>query len=281
VPVADAQRVRLAAIGETLFIPLTARAQETAKKRPLLRDPKAVEMVASIDFDGTKYGKLTGRSAIVPRTAVLDFWVRTFLADSPAGTVVDVGTGLNTRFERLDNGTVHWVDMDLPETVELRRHFFTDTDRRRMVASTVTDQAWLSAARETPGPYFFVIEGLLCYLEDDEAEQVLTRIADQFPGAFIAMDSYPRRTIAWLRRMTAKRGVTALVRWGVDDPRSLERLGLRVVESATLTRPPRALLAQWPIENRIILPALDPIASRVLPLFGKTFDMTLFRATPK
>ncbi len=52
-PVADAQRVRLAAIGETLFIPLTARAQETAKKRPLLRDPKAVEMVACIDFDGT------------------------------------------------------------------------------------------------------------------------------------------------------------------------------------------------------------------------------------
>jgi O-methyltransferase involved in polyketide biosynthesis len=281
VSVTDAQRVQLTAIEETLFIPLTARAEETAKKRPLLRDPKAVEMVASIDFGGTKYGKLTGRSAIVPRTAVFDFWVRAFLADSPAGTVVDVGTGLNTRFERLDNGAVHWADMDLPETIELRQRFFADTDRRRMVASSVMDEAWLPAVRETPGPYFFVIEGLLVYLADDEAELALTRIADQFPGAFVAMDSYPRRTIDWLRRMTAKRSVPTLVRWGVDDPRSLERLGLRVLESATVTRPPPALLAQWPIEYRIILPVLDPIASRVLPLFGKTFDMTLFCATPK
>ncbi len=277
----DAQRVRLTAIEETLFIPLIARAQETAKKRPLLRDPKAAEMVASIDFDGTKYGKLGGRSAIVPRTAVLDFWVRRFLADSPAGTVVDVATGLNTRFERLDNGAVHWADMDLPETIELRQRFFADTDRRRMVASSVTDEAWLPAVRETPGPYFFVIEGLLVYLADDEAERALTLIADQFPGAFVAMDTYPRRTIDWLRRMTAKRDVPALARWAVDDPRSLERLGLRVLESATVTRPPRALLAQWPIEYRIVLPAFDPIARRVLPLLGKTFDMTLFCATPK
>lgn len=49
------------------------------------------------------------------RTVILDTWVRDFLAGHPAGTVVDIGTGLNSRFERVDNGQVHWIDLDLPD----------------------------------------------------------------------------------------------------------------------------------------------------------------------
>jgi O-methyltransferase involved in polyketide biosynthesis len=43
----------------------------------------------------------------VLRTVLLDAWVRTFLARNPAGTVVEIGTGLNSRFERVDNGLVY------------------------------------------------------------------------------------------------------------------------------------------------------------------------------
>ena len=80
---------------------------------------------------------------IVMRTAILDAWVRAFLAGHPAGTVVEIGTGLNTRFERVDNGQAHWIDLDLPDVIELRRRFFADTGRHRMVAASVLDEAWL------------------------------------------------------------------------------------------------------------------------------------------
>ena len=36
-------QVRLGAVQETLFITLAARARETQRKRPVLRDPRAVE----------------------------------------------------------------------------------------------------------------------------------------------------------------------------------------------------------------------------------------------
>lgn len=75
------------------------------------------------------------------------------MAAHPNATVVQIGTGLNTRFERVDNGTVHWIDMDLPDTIELRRMFFTDTDRRRMIAASVTDEGWLETVRESPGGF--------------------------------------------------------------------------------------------------------------------------------
>jgi O-methyltransferase involved in polyketide biosynthesis len=72
--VADPQRVKLGAVQETLFIPLAARARETRKRRPILRDPKAVQMVESIDFDTAKYGRGTGGLVTLLRTATFDVW---------------------------------------------------------------------------------------------------------------------------------------------------------------------------------------------------------------
>jgi O-methyltransferase involved in polyketide biosynthesis len=269
--VADKHQVRLGAVQETLFIPLAARARETRRKRPALRDPKAVEMVESIDYDAAKYGRGVGGLVAVLRTAIFDVWVRAFLAEHPAGTVVELGTGLNTRFERVDNGTVHWIDLDLPDTIELRRKFFADTDRRHMAAASLVDEAWLPAVADSPGPYFFVTEGVLVYLPADEVAQTLTRIAQRFPGALVALDTYHQRTFDQQHQMAAKKNLPARWAWACDDPRSLERLGLKVVESAKITRPPSALRAQLPARYRFLLPLADPV-------LGRALDITLFRA---
>jgi O-methyltransferase involved in polyketide biosynthesis len=107
--VADRIRVQLGAVQQTLFITLAARARETGKKRPVLRDPTAVKIVTSVEFDTARYGQDWGDVVSVLRTAVFDWCVRAFLAEHPAGTVVEVGTGPNTGFERVDNGQVHWM----------------------------------------------------------------------------------------------------------------------------------------------------------------------------
>jgi hypothetical protein len=150
--VADKHQVQLGTVQETLFIPLAARARESSRKRPALRDPKAAELVRSIAYDTAKYGRGAGGAITVLRTAIFDSWVRAFLARHPAGTVVEIGTGLNTRFERVDNGQVHWIDLDLPDTIELRGKFFTDTDRRRMVAGSVLDEQWLDTCPKIRSP---------------------------------------------------------------------------------------------------------------------------------
>ena len=268
----DKHQVRLGAVQQTLFIPLAARASQTQRKHPLLRDPKAVEMVRSIDYDAAKYGRGAGGWVTVLRTAIIDFWVSSFLAAHPAGTVVEIGTGLNTRFERVDNGQVHWFDLDLPDTIELRRTFFADTGRRRMVAASVLDEGWLPTVAQSRGPYFFVADGVLAYLPEDQVTATLTRIAAQFPGALIALDTYPKQTFDRQHRLAAKKGMDARWAWPCDDPRSLERLGLEVMESASITRPPRAMRSQLPARYRYLMPLADPV-------LGKTMAITLFRAS--
>src|SRR5436305_4707520 len=220
------QQARLGAVQQTLFITLAARAAQSQRKL---------------------------------RTAIIDFWVRGFLAAHPGGTVVELGTGLNTRFERVDNGRVHWLDLDLPDTIDLRRKFFADTGRRRMVAASVLDEGWLPEAARSPGPYFFVAEGVLVYLPQDQVLATLARIAQRFPGALLALDTYPGRTFEQQHRLAARKGMDARWAWACDDPRSLERSGLEVRQSATLTRPPRDMRAELPARYRYLVPLADPL----------------------
>jgi O-methyltransferase involved in polyketide biosynthesis len=269
---ADVQRAELGKVQQTLFFPLLARARETESKRPLLSDPRANELVRAIDFDPATF-KSAMRFFVVIRTMILDWWVRQFLADHPDGTVVELGTGLNTRFERTDNGSVHWIDLDLPDTVELRRRFFNDTDRRRMIAASLLDEDWLPEIERLPGPYFFVSDGVLVYLCEEDVTTALARIAARFPDSRLAFDTYPEAMFKFEHKMAAKRGV-ALWQWPCDDPRTLEQLGLRLLESATVTRPPGGVRASLPLRYRYLLPLADPI-------LGRGVTLSLFRPDPR
>lgn len=56
------------------------------------------------------------------RIREFDRAVRTFLEQHPDGVAVDIGCGLDTRFERTcsergDNGRVTWFNLDFPEVI--------------------------------------------------------------------------------------------------------------------------------------------------------------------
>ncbi len=121
-----------------------------------------------------------------------------------------------------------------------------------------------------PGPYFFVADGVLAYLTEAEVMRTLAGLAEAFPGALIAIDSYSQQMMAREHKLAARRGI-ARWQWACDDPRSLERLGLRVVETGTVTRPPRALRSALPGSRRMLLTLANPV-------FGQSMQVTLFRA---
>ena len=256
-------------------MPLMARAREARKRRPVLRDPKAAEILASVDFDAEKAEKYApgwGSGITVLRTAIFDCWISDFLTEHPGGTVVEIGTGLNARYERVGNDQAHWIDLDLPDTIELRRRFFADSGHRRMVAASVLDEDWLPAVRDSPGPFFFAIEGVLAYLE--QAPQVIARIGESFPGALIAFDTYSQRMLKQQHKTAARKNIDARWAWSCDDPRTLESLALQVVHEAAVTRPPPELRRRLPRRYRYAL----PVASRIV---GDLATVTLFQTSSR
>jgi O-methyltransferase involved in polyketide biosynthesis len=226
---ASRQSIQLGQVQESLLVPLYARAVDALKKRPILKDPKAVEMVQSIDRDFQRFNQRRRVVGATLRTAMFDEWVRGFLSRHPEGTVVEIGAGLNTRFERLDNGTVHWFDLDLPDTVELRRKFFIDSGRRVTLAGSIVDPGWMAAVRQSPGPYCFVAEGVFIYLTEQEVKAALAQIAGNFPRASIAFDTATLKAISHENKDHARRKLEACLAWACEDPREIERwkIGLR------------------------------------------------------
>ena len=145
--------VDLGPVQETLLIPLLGRAVETRKDNGLIHDEKAVHIVESLDYDFSKWEKSKSLSGATIRTRMFDDDVQSFLADYPTGTVVEIGCGLNTRFERLDNGQAQWFDLDLPDSLALRRQFFQDQPRRTMLEASVLETDWMEPVAATGGPW--------------------------------------------------------------------------------------------------------------------------------
>jgi O-methyltransferase involved in polyketide biosynthesis len=247
---------------ETLLVPLYGRATLTRAGSDLIDDPKAVAMVEAIDYD---FSRLDGTMSLVGsvlRTRIFDRWVSRWLEANPTGTVVEVGAGLNTRFERVDNGEARWFELDLPEVIALRRRFFADTERRTMLAASVTDDAWHDTIAATGGPWFFAVEAVLIYLEPAEVADALTAIGRRFPGARLATDTWG----SWMRDHQDEHDTIGQFEsrftWFCDDLTTFDigDVDLTVLDSYSFVDAPTDILDLLPPELRAMLPALadDP-----------------------
>jgi len=65
----------------------------------------------------------------------MDEEVKKFIEKYPDCVIVSIGCGLDTRFERIDNGKITWYNLDLPEVIETRKLFFKENDRVKNIWS--------------------------------------------------------------------------------------------------------------------------------------------------
>ncbi len=175
----------------TLLMPLWARAIENRRAQPLLIDHKAVEIVDSLDFDFDQFiAKKVPQADYCIRATVIDQLVKEFLAKHPAGTVIEFGVGLDTRFDRLDNGTVTWIELDLPHVIDLRERFFESTERRHILRGSLTESHWIEQVQaHVRGPVMFVAEGVLYFLSAAQVDALLESMIDRFPQASFVFDA--------------------------------------------------------------------------------------------
>jgi O-methyltransferase involved in polyketide biosynthesis len=268
------QPVHLANVQESLLVPLYARALEAKRKHPIVNDPKAAEIVQSIEWDFERFNQRPRMMACILRTAMFDEWVKEFVDRNPEGTVVEIGTGLNTRFERLDNGSIHWFDLDLPEAIALRRKFFTDNARRATLAASVVDSDWITAVRDCPPPYCFVAETVFVYLTEPQVRTALEQIAANFPGAVITFDTANMKAAIRGDKDHARRKLDARFVWACEDPTEIERwnIGWRLLKSRSFFDVPESLKKRLSWRARIALRLFDKLAPRI----GVGYRLNLF-----
>ena len=124
----------LSGVSETLLVTLYLRAMETQRPDALIKDEKAVELVTRMSYDFGRVRQIplseANKLVIILRNREFDRYAQDFLKRHPQAVVVHIGCGLDSRFDRVDNGQVEWYDLDLPDVIELRRKLFGDEGER-------------------------------------------------------------------------------------------------------------------------------------------------------
>lgn len=215
-------KVELTGVPETLLWNLYQRAGEARREDAVLRDPKAVDLVAAIDYPFEKFDSGGGGDVMAQwhalRVLAFDLAVRRFMADHPGGTVVALGEGLETQFWRVDDGRVRWLTVDLPETLAVRRELLPDDPpRRRSVVRSALDPSWADEAPEGE-PVLVTAQGLLMYLRPPEVRDVIAACAERFPGGRMLFDALPRALVRRSQegRLGSGEYTAPEWKWGMD-----------------------------------------------------------------
>jgi O-methyltransferase involved in polyketide biosynthesis len=218
---------RLKNVPQTMLIPLRARYLETKRPGGIVHDPKSVEILDRIehDFSGENEVSDGSRKGVSIRTEILDEQTNSFLEEYEKAVVVNLGCGLDTRFHRLDNGSALWFDLDMPEAIALRKHFFKETDRHRFISKSVLDFSWIEQIPKDR-PRLFIAEGLLMYFSESEVKTLLRTLRDEFPQAEMLLEAMS----PFIAKRSAKhpdiKNYNATFKWGIKSGKEIERWGI-------------------------------------------------------
>lgn len=184
--------VTLDGVSETALMTLNSRAREAARPDAIIDDPMAIRLVESIDYDFAKFGGT--RQDMALRAAAFDTHTRRYLDRHPAATVVALAEGLQTSFWRLDaaipDPAFRWLTVDLPPVIEVRSRLLPSSPRAVALPQSALDYSWMDRVDASQG-VFITAEGLLMYLQPEQALELIAECAHRFPGAQMLFDLAP------------------------------------------------------------------------------------------
>lgn len=212
-------------VSETLLIPLWARAVEQQQPEPLLLDPVAEGMLARIDYDFSKFKRArASQVGCCGRAALFDHETRAFLTAHPDAVVVNMGAGLDSRYERLGRPAVSaWYELDLPEVIALRERLLPASGNQYLSAS-LFDEGWMETVAALDKPTLLLCEGVLMYFEAAEVKDWLQRLARRLPRATLVFDIVPPLLVGKARHHDALQHMAEApeFKWSVAESRELE-----------------------------------------------------------
>lgn len=226
-------KIKLDNVQETLLLPLWGRAVEAKKPHPRLTDKLAVEIISKLDYDFSTISQNIGyitQYAWIARSLHTDNTIRQFLAKYPRATIVNIGCGLDTTFDRIDNGDILYYDLDLPDVIELRSRFIPGHPRRKNIACSFLDTSWFDEL-EIRDHVFLFATGVFYYFTEGQIKGFLTAVAGRFPGSEMLFDWASPLGVRVANKKVIEGGgmsETAILKWGIDSAKILETWDPRI-----------------------------------------------------
>ena len=211
--------LHLGDVQETALIPLAVRANETEKKTARIHDDKAVEIIRKLNVDTEKLDWFFSHEGVIARTILFDETVKKLLRKYPDAVCVNIGCGLDDRFTRVDNGKIQWFNVDLLDSIAVRKKFFHETEWEHMLAADILRAGWTERIPKNK-VVIVIAEGLFMYFSKEQVKTLLNSITDSFGRGFFLVELMHPKMMNEKKHDTVK-NTNAKFGWGTVTGREL------------------------------------------------------------
>ncbi|MBR2265027.1 MAG: class I SAM-dependent methyltransferase, partial [Firmicutes bacterium] len=194
-------------VERTLCIPLWSRAIAVNKLPQILPDHDAVRILR--EMGETKpptvlYHLECGALAGAIRQYDFACEIREYLKKHPKACIAELGAGLSCLRRQIGNETNPWINIDFPDVIACREKYIPTGKMEKNVPGDITDHRWFDEIPfEKENGAIFLAAGVLHYLTYDDAAELISAMADRFPGGLFVFDYISRK---------GRRGVNAQIR---------------------------------------------------------------------
>jgi len=233
--------VSLGSIQETMLLPLWGRAFEMQKEHPMLVDTKAKSIIESIDYDFSTIEKnidpLT-RTAWIARSLYFDKEISKFQNTYSASSIINIGCGLDTTYDRVNNNRSTWYEIDLPDVIEVRKKYIQESSNRIFIAESVFGNEWYNVIKNKKN-VLILFAGVLYYFEEDNIKKLLLKFKENFENISILFDYCSKKGMELTNKKVIDSGgmsKEAYLKWSIEDINELEKwnLSIKVINNMTM-----------------------------------------------
>ena len=200
---------------KTLFIPLYGKAL-MSKQNLFIKDKKAEEIINNVEYNFRKLKQSKWLSMyMAARARQIDELCNGYIKENKNLVVIHLGCGLDSRALRVNQEYNMWYDLDFESVIELRKQYYKESEKYKMIGKSVTDLTWLQDIKECE-EILIVAEGLTMYLSEEEIKDILVAINNKFKNVTLIFDAYSKKAVKASKIKNPVNQMNAQIKYGLD-----------------------------------------------------------------
>lgn len=232
--------INLNDVSETALLTLHCHALDAQSGKPYLNDTGAIHTVDMLKSQFSESDRSLHKtlfkdkvsSNLITHTALrakkYDTYIRSFMDQFPEAAVINIGCGLDNRFERVDNGKMTFYDLDLPDIINIKRQLFPEMMRYTQISQSVFDFDWIDKIQNDH--VILVAEGVFMYCQESDVKALFFKLQEKLKNPEIVFEVFSSKWLTgWRKSMTEfklkkqlKFGEGAAYQFGIPDSNAIE-----------------------------------------------------------
>lgn len=227
--------VEVGQIAQTAFLTLQCHALDASSEHPVLNDIESIRIFKALTektgYQDVKSNRINKGliSHIALRARQYDLFAKSFIEKYPDAAVVNIGCGLDNRFKRIDNGKIHFYDIDFPEIIVLKEKIIPPIKRYKQIAQSVFEFDWMNEIDREH--VFLLAEGVFMYCELSDVKNLFHQLQVKFTNPEIVFEVFNSKwlsgwrgkTMAFRMKKELKLGEDTVFKSGIADSDEIEK----------------------------------------------------------